>query len=122
MSISFNHGEHFMTRFGDRHVVLDARAPATFGNVDSRLDRDHHARLEPGGFSRANQKSRVVIAKVNVVAGVVGEESRESLVGNLVPCQRVNVAGGSTWTYGSDCGLLGIPDNREHLRNITPRD
>jgi hypothetical protein len=61
-----------MTPFGDQPVVLDACAPAAFRNVNSRFDRDHRAGLEPGGFSGKNQKSRVAIAKADVVARVLG--------------------------------------------------
>ena len=95
--------------------------PPRSGAQTPGSNRDHHAGLEPGGFCRKNQKSRVVIAKADVVAHVVGKESRESMGCNLVPCQRVNVAGGSAWTYGSERGLLRIPDNSEYLRNFTLR-
>src|ERR1700722_18614246 len=85
--VSRNSGKHFVTGFGDQQVVLNARARAAFGNIHSRLNRDHHAGLEPGGFSGKNQKSRVVITKANVVAGVMGEKRCESCCRDLFSCQ-----------------------------------
>ena len=94
------------------------RASATFGDVHSGLDRDHHARLKLGRFSWKDQKPRVVIAEANVVAGVMGEERRESLSCDLVSRQGVDVAGGNTGTYAIDSGLLSIFDNVEYLSNL----
>ena len=104
-----------MTRLGDQHVVFYSRAPAAFGNVHPGLDRNHHARLKLGGFPGKDQKSRIVIAKADVVAGVMGEERREPLGCDLVPRQRVDVASGDTGTYAIDRGLLRIFGDSEYL-------
>jgi hypothetical protein len=72
----FHSGKHFVTRFRKQYVILDARACAAFGNVYSRLDRDHHAGFKLGGFSGKDAKSRIMIAEANVVTGVMSEEGR----------------------------------------------
>src|ERR1700721_311732 len=107
-----------MARFGYQNVVLDPRASAAFAHVHSRLDGNHHARLELRGFSGKDKKSRIVIAKAGVVSGVMGEKRRKSLSGDLIPGQCVNEAGGNTGTYAIDRGLLRISGNGEYLRNF----
>ena len=107
----FNSGKHIVTGFGNQHVILDPRAPAALGNVYSGLNRDHHTRLKHGGFSGEDQKTRIVIAEPNVVAGVMSKERRESFSSDLIPCQRVDVASGNVWTDALDRGLLRISDN-----------
>ena len=62
-----------------------------------------------------------MIAKANVVARVMGEESRESFGSDLVPCRCVNVTGGNSWAYGVEGGLLRVSDNRENARHFSLR-
>src|SRR5579864_1123938 len=71
---SFDSRKHFVTGFDDQYVILNARARAAFGNIHSRLDRNHHAGLKHGGFSRKDSKSRIVITKAHMVARVMGKE------------------------------------------------
>jgi hypothetical protein len=55
-----------------------------FWNVGSWLDREYHARLDLRVDTRRNEKSRIVIAEADVMAGVMGEKRRQSRGCNFV--------------------------------------
>src|SRR5208282_2127067 len=76
--------KNFVAGFSDEHIVLDAGAAAAFGNIDSRLDGNHHARFQPRSFARKNQEAGVMIAETYMMSGVMGEKRRESLGRDLV--------------------------------------
>src|SRR5208282_2393912 len=117
LPVRCNSREHFVTRLRHQHVIFDSRATATFGNVDARLDGDHHAGFEVRGFSGRDDKSRIMIAKAYVMAGVMSEERCQSLRGNLVPGQRVNVCAGNSGAHAIDRRLLRISDHVQYRGN-----
>ena len=63
--------EHFAAVFGDQHEVLDAHAELA-GQVDARLDGEHHARLH-----RRVVRGRHVAGLVHVEADLVSQAMRE---------------------------------------------
>src|ERR1700746_2514558 len=117
-SLSINSREHFVTGFGDQHVVFDSCAPAPLGNIYTRLDRNHHAGLQLGGFSGRYRKTRIVIAKTNVMAGVMSKESRKSIGRDFVSCYGVNVTSRSSRSDGIQRSLLRSCDNVQHLLEL----
>ena len=104
---------------GDHDDVLDARAPLAV-EVDARLHRERHARLERPGVA-ADDVGLLVHVDADAVPGAVDEPLPQPGLGDRPPRGRVDLLGGHPGPHARHRPLLGVLEHRVGLADLGRR-